>query len=387
MFADLLRRITYATPAFYGFSAYGITFVIIYKLSVQGYQGWEVMLPGVGWSVFYALCSFVVGRLVSERNAAKIIQLSGVVIVATGLISLFCHSYLLLAICRSLNGLSAALYAVPSQILIKRLKTWSPHGGTMKAASTYVVMAGLGIAAASAICANIGLNFCMALAIAVGVVMMTLPPVVDRCFPEAKAGATEGGFGNFAAHYEGRPNLVVTGWILAGLLSVCSAMINNNVPFHGVCIGFSEKECGNALAFVGLTSCITAFLLARSRYWMYRASSLFAIFALLLCALLCFGFLRTAWGFYLGGALFGIAYGAILCYATFHGLVHLGKEGRYASINESVIGVMSLCGLGVAMTASRRVSATPFYLCTALALMTAVVVIRLFFRQSRKSNR
>jgi len=181
------------------------------------------------------------------------------------------------------------------------------------------------------------------------------------------------------------PDVMLTAWILAlgGMLAL-TAMRSYLPDFATKELALPVSSQGIMLGVLSLTQALTALSCIKTRKWPYRPwggsiGAAAAVAAML--TLTVAGSSVAAWA---ATGLFGI-FSGIFCYnMTYHALANARHSARYAAVNETIVGSMSiLAPLGAGFLADTTNARMPFYLLAATTTLTAVIFIRMLW-QHRK---
>jgi MFS family permease len=312
------------------------------------------------WGVVYMASCAAVGRLVTPRNASRLLRL------AAGIFLLDCLLFVLLPslggmyAAVALSGVACALFFAPFQVFMKQVDT---GGGKPVAysAGVYAFAWSSGMAAGPLVSGYLmelgapaeggepmGWMYCYAVAAAgslfTGVGVWLLKHYAESApaagpAPEAPAAAGPAPEAPVAAGaYRRFPDLAWLGWLGAGCGVLVWTVIRLMFPKHGLDLALEESTRGNVIFLLLLMQGLTGLALHRSRRWMYRP---WGVLGFGLCGLA--GCLLYAAGsapahFYLAALAFGVYAGGFFFYLVFHSLTHPSRSGRYVAVNEVVVG-------------------------------------------------
>ena len=348
-----------------------------------------VMLTAVipAWAGPYTVCSLIIGRFVTSRNAASFI-LAGCLLAAAvsfGL-SLWPNFGVMYALVVILS-VATSMFFTPFQIFMKQVASGRPQG-VVRSTSLYTLAWSLGIAAGPFIGGFIyelfGWRWCFrvdvlfALATAAGILMLRhhahghpkqalpeAPTVVDR--------------------YAAMPDLAWLGWICSGVGCAAIQVIFATFPMQAERFGVPTEQQGMIIATMYVTQGLVGLALFFSKRWMYQPvkPALFGLCGIAALVLLAVG--QNAGCFFLAVICFGIYSGSFYFYLVFHSLVHPALSPRYISINEAVVGVMGVFGPLMAGQVGKYFGlSVPYY--TTAALIAAAVIFQ-FFTVTRVTRR
>ena len=315
----------------------GIFFITAYRFSEAKVDGWIVGATMTVWALTYSLVSYLCGYFVKPENARKVVISAavGFAFVSAGFLifdGLYTQFLWLI-----LTGVFGALFFAPFQIYMKRL---APDGGgaIVRSTALYTGAWSFGFAMGPLIFGLLsgaqGFLFCTAAALAVAAGLA----VVER-IPAASVRSES----RPRPDYSGRPDLVLTGYIVGGVGCLAIALVRTLGPFRGVSLlNFPKADMSIVLSVLSFAQSGTAFLLIWSREWMYRRLPGILVNAAGIAALLGFGLCTTVTGFVISALLFGIYSGSFYFLLVFHSLVHPTRSSRYLAGNETIVGVTGI---------------------------------------------
>ena len=308
---------------------------------------------GVAWALGAAVMTFVMGRFVTPRN-------SGVLCVAACLAQAVCHAGLMFFTSTPESmlpflfaiGLTHTMFYVPYPVFFK---TIDAGGGRSVSSSVgvYTFAWSLGMAAGPLwsgflfqetagglagwqLCLVFTIASCLAVAWGIGHVRRRGSHTLDLAPPE-----------------NDNPDFARLSWLAALCGTFAFSLVRSLFPAGAVRIGLSEDMQGGVIFTMGVCQAVSALLLTRLPFWMYRPRVLGLAGAMGVAGMLFFlaafqgfadgGLLLAA--FYLGAALFGLYSGSFFFYTTFHCLVHPSRAGFNIAVVELMHAVASVVGL------------------------------------------
>ena len=341
----LLRIIIYLFPVLINYVLGGVFFISAHRISESGASAVLVTGTMAMWALVYSVVSLLVGRIVNEKNAAGIIAVGGLVLTLVSLAFVLLPGLKLLYLWVALTGVGIALYCTSFQVFMKSLEHHGSSGGIVYATAMYTASWSAGMAIGPFIFAILPwqlafyINAAMAAIMTLSMLALRKRPAPEQDEePEAEPKTRQ------QIDYSAYPDYAWLGWVGAGLGCVTISFVRTLVPKLGVDLGIGKTHAGCILALVSLMQVLWAFLLIRSKTWMYKASiALWAGLAGLLGCLL-FAFVKPVPLLYLAAVLYG-SYSSFFYFTlVFFALVHSSQSARYLSINEAVVGIAGICG-------------------------------------------
>jgi hypothetical protein len=181
------------------------------------------------------------------------------------------------------------------------------------------------------------------------------------------------------ADYSRMPDYAWVGWLVAGVGTIAVSLVRTLIPYRANLLSIGKEEAGMILAVVSYAQAAMAFLLLRSRYWMYKPKPALLIGLSGALALMLFGFGNTTSAFFIGALLYGLYSGCIYFYLVFHSLAHPSKSAHYVAVNEMVVGIASVAGALAGGTITQIFNAdTSFVLCGIVIVAVTCLQWRIF---------
>ena len=373
----------YILPAVVDITVGVFFFISAKRMADSGASSYMVAATMAVWAIFYAVSSFTAGRIITRRNAIRVLKASQLILLAS-LLGLACTESLKLQFVWLMGtGLGGALFFTSFQSVIK---LFSKGDGGLEAmirnSAYYTFSWSTGLALGPFIAAFVwglfdpktGWRYCylitFALQLGVAAGVLALDRYVKRLKgqPEETAEAA-------AANPSRLPDLMVAGWLLQGLGYIAVAMMRTYLPDY--CTGhlaMSTFHQGIVMSLVSFAQALTGLACCTARRWPYRPWTVGAISLTGAAAFLVFA--STAdWRLYaLAAVLLGVFSGVMCFTATFHALINTDRTAQYASVNETLVGVGSVVAplLG-GFLATRCHALAPFFCCMACLLLCAVL--------------
>ena len=378
----LRNLLLYAFPLLMDVIVSGVFFITAYRFSEAEVAGWIVGGTMTVWALTYSLVSFLCGYFVKPENARTVVigAAAGISLVSAGFLifdGLYTQFLWLMLV-----GVFGALFFAPFQVYMKKL---APDGGgaIVRSTALYTGAWSLGFAMGPLIFGLLsgthGFILCTAagLVIAVGVALIERLPAVPsgRGKPEPRT------------DYTGRPDLVLTGYLVGGAGCLVISLVRTMGPFRGVgLLHFSKADMSLVLSILSFAQAGTAFLLILSRDWMYRKIPGILVNLAGLAALLGFGLCSTVTGFMLSALLFGIYSGCFYFLLVFHSLVHPTKSSRYLAGNETIVGVSGIVAPALGGALVTPASSGWAFLAGAILVLTALAGQQIILARAEKKS-
>lgn len=311
------------------------------------------------WSLVYVVACPLIGRLVTSRNAHRLV-LAGCLLFALtcGLLAL-AATFLPMLLLVGVIGLASALFFVSFQILMKDfdaaggrplsysvgLYTFSWSAGFAVGPLVAGLLMQLGTPATAEATGN-GWRYAFGFG---AVVALTLTAALAAAFrnrarqvPMAPPAPIVSAQSSSATAI---PDLAWLGWISAAAGFVALAI--NRTVFASRAVSelqLTDSFIGAIFFTFSMAQALTGLALFRSRSWMYRPLPVAALALPGILGLLAFGFGHHPALLVAGGALFGIYSGGFCFYFVYHSLVHPTRAEKYIAVNETVVGLASFAG-------------------------------------------
>ncbi len=371
------------------------------------------------WAAVYMVSALALGRVVTRRNAARLIMLSCGV--TAGLSIAFAATtttntrvlYLLMG----MEGIGMALFFVPFQVFMKVVGE-SKQRSINRSVGLYTFSWSLGFAAGPFVAAVLWkylgwqwshlVNAAAALFVfgMIWVLKHAAAPHSGETVEQSSSGTVENTHPNpdpdlivvsprhrvpasprpasfpdpgprtpnpDAHTYASMPDLAWMGWVFSGLGCLAARLVYGLYPSSAAALGISRIDQGLTLFVLSAAQAMVGLLLGRFHWWMYRPLPILATGACGVCGLVLFAASRSTASFYLAAGCFGVYSGAFFYYLVFHSLVHPEKSSRYVAVNEATVGLTSLLGPFVGGLIADRYAPRNSYLATAVILLAAVL--------------
>lgn len=360
----MTRFLIYLFPAVADVVVASALFVCGNRLADAGLSKTAVATIFSAWAIVYIIGNQILARIVTSRNAAKLLIAANLMFVVTAGAFVILSQIWAMYVVMGVQAIATAMFFMPFQIFMKASEP-DQHQGVVRSVALYNLAWSLGFACgpliAGFIYQEMGWQWChafnglMGLVGAGGIFLLRHHAKHhhdEAAPPEQITKKTSGD----AINYHDFPNLLWLGWIGGGIGGLVIWMIGGLMPSLGVEFNIPKSQVGLIIFLIYVTQGLVCLGFIRSKTWMYRARPIagFAIFGLLSIATFSLSLLET-WD---GELFFGVPLRTLLlCVAAvfygvfsssfyftlvFHALVHPNRSARYVAINESIVG---LCGI------------------------------------------
>ncbi len=386
----LMKQTLYFLVGLINFGFGAVFYISAKRMALAGANPLLVTATMAAWAAAYAVVSFLVSRIITERNASKILISGGILGTVSGLGFLILQQPMMLYVWMFLLGVAGPLYCAPAQVLIKRVDT-SNEGGILRAAGKYTVSWSIGHAVgpfAAGICWQVfpvnGWSIPVVVLTGAFLALIFWGRAIDRFSPPPETGVLP----EPDPAYRKYPDLVLYGWILGGAGTLVISLLRAYLPYKTTALDFERFYEGLILALISAAQAVAAYLLSRyGRYWMYLLPKLDV---LCLCGILgtaLFGFGTNAWVLCAAAVLFGIFSGTFYTYFVFMAMFSPGNSARHLSINEAIVGIVTAAGplIGGALSLACGID-IPFYLMALLLVPVILTVLAATKHQLGKAD-
>ncbi len=318
-------------------------FISAFRFSEAGAS--EVMITGTMtmWAIIYSLSSLLVGRIVTEKNAAKIVIRAGCFLALVSLAFVVLPNLHLQYLWIALTGVGSAFYCTPFQVFMKSFEDKGAASGIVYSTAMYTAAWSAGMACGPLIFAvlawqtafyiNVFFSLCLAFGVFVIEKMRTKVPLPS----EGPGTKSEINYGEY-------PDLASLGWLCAGIGTATISIVRTLEPKLAVDLGLTKTHAGCILALVSIMQVTWGLAWIKSKRWMFKSSAAFAAGLCGLTGLLLFAFGKKLPFLYLAAFLYGTYSSFFYFTLVFYSLVHPVNSSRYLAINEAVVGLAGIAG-------------------------------------------
>ena len=333
------------------------------------------------WSIICAVCAWLVGRILTEQNARRLVQ-TGAALFFAGFLGLlivpgiYMQYFWLLVL-----GIATAVYCAPFQVFLKTLEN-GKQAGLVRASALYSASWSFGMAIGPFLFSMLsagGNAMAWKTAYIIDAALMIpiffLPVVAERIAKQSvqkRSAETEG-----QDDFSGKPDLARWGWILTVSAFAAVATTKSLLPEQGPDAGYSETQVSLLVSLIYFGHSFTSLCLVRSKVWMYKPDGVLRSAVCSVVGLMLFlcGF-GTNYLLYPGAILIGIYSGVVGFCLVFYSLAHPEKAGKYVAINEITVGATNTLSpllIGSSMIWLSGWNGLPYAILTGMAIMTAVL--------------
>ena len=343
------------------------------------------------WAITYCISNVIIGKMVTPKNAARLIVYGGMIIAAASLGFIFLNQLLLLLVWTGLLGVGFGFYCSSFQVWCRELEQNSVSGIAM-ATGKYTCAWSLGFAAGAVTFGMLNAAVAFSMCFAVGVIVAGGVALIDRNLKKnpvvSTADAASGALSAADAIVSKFPDYAWVGWIVGGIVSMSVNQLRSMLQVHGDAIGVDNLKETMALTLmtVSLVQGITALSLIKSRIWMYKLLPLTVIALTGAVSMASFCFVDTLPGFMIAAFAYGIYSGCGYFIFVFYALANREKAGRNAAINEISVSIVSIAGpiLGGLLVDYSGISWTPFAMATGIIMLATIFHITVFSADKRR---
>jgi MFS family permease len=376
----MLRVIIYSLPAFVDLLVGSFFFISTVRMAESGASAVAVSgLPTVWGSTYMLFCPIIGRRVTMKSSVPMMLAGAGAMMLCAGLFILF-PDLKVLYVVMAIFGIACALFFPPFMVFMKTTEAGNSRG-LIHSTAMYTMSWSIGLAAGPFIAGYVWSiagwrHVCaldMALALLVGTGVVFVHRRIDRT--TAGTGANGGTTAMVNPPYANMPNMILTAWIASGVFLLAIAAVRGVFPSSAVHFGIPKAHQGNVFALICCAQALSAFLLRNSTWWVYRPLPIILFGIIGVAGYVLFGF-ATTWPLYYAAAIcVGFCAGSVFLYLVFHALVHPSNAGRYAGINESIVGLTGIIGpLAGGILADTITIAAPYY--AGASVFAAVLVIQ-----------
>lgn len=376
--AIVLKIIIYLFPILVNYISGGMFFNTAYRFSQA--QAPELAITGAMaiWSISYSLTSLLVGRFLTEKNAARLIIFAGGFICLSSLGFVIFPNLYLQYLWAALTGVGMAIYCTPFQVFMKTLGG-NAASGVVYATAMYSASWSLGLAFGPFVFGilrwQIGfyVNAVIALLLSLGVVLVERFRSASGAVPAiAAAAVAEAAKQPEEVDYDRFRDYAWLGWVGACIGTTTITIIRTLEPKLTLELGVSKFHSGMILSLVSVMQVFWAFVWLRSRVWMYKPGPALLAGVSGVAGLLLYVKGSTLTTLYTASILYGSFSGFFYFTLVFFSLVHPSKSAKYLSVNEALVGIAGIAGaIGGGLLAQQTSLHTTFMACAAaVAVMT-----------------
>ncbi|MBR7107462.1 MAG: hypothetical protein IKC89_03495 [Lentisphaeria bacterium] len=387
-----MKFLIYLFPAMINFVVSGVFFYATQRFVDSGASRLLSALVVPMWAATYCITNVVIGKLVTSKNAARLIVYGGMIIAASSLGFIFLDQLFLLLFWTGLLGIGFGFYCSSFQVWCRELEQNSESGIAM-ATGKYTCAWSLGFAAGAVTFGLLNATVAFSMCFIVGTLVAGGVALIDcrlKKNPVCTAVSADGVPGAADLIVSKFPDYAWVGWIVGGIISFSVNQLRSMLQPHGAAIGVDNPKETMALALmtVSLLQGLSALALVKSRIWMYKLLPAGVIAMTGIAAMLSFCFVRTLPGFLLAAFFYGIYSGCGYFIFVFYALANREKAGRNAAINEISVSIASITGpmLGGLLAERSGISWTPFAMAAGALALATIFHMTVFAADKRRKS-
>ena len=389
-----MKFVIYLFPVMINFIASGVFFYVTQRFVDAGASKLLTAMVIPTWAIAYCISNVIIGKIVTSKNAAKLIAYGGVIIAASSLGFIFLNQLLLLLLAwTGLLGIGFGFYCSSFQVWCRELEQNSSSGIAM-ATGKYTMAWSLGFASGALTFGMLNAAIAFSVCFAVGVLVAVGVALIDRYLkkhPVVSVSAAAPDVPSAADAVVSKfPDYAWVGWIVGGIVSLAVNQLRSMLQPHGAAIGAAnlKETMAITLMTVSLVQGVTALFLVKSRTWMYKLLPLTLIALTGAVSMACFCFVRTLPGFLITAVIYGIYSGCGYFIFVFYALANREKAGRNAAINEVSVSVVSIIGpmFGGLLVDTTGKSWTPFAMASGMIILALIFHLIVFSADKRRKT-
>ena len=385
-----MKFLIYLFPAMINFVVSGVFFYVTQCFVDANAAKLLTAMVVPTWAVTYCIANLIIGKMVTPKNAAKLIVYGGMIIAASSLGFIFLNQLLLLLVWTGVLGVGFGFYCSSFQVWCRELEQNS-SSGIAAATGKYTCAWSLGFAAGAVTFGMLNAIIAFSMSLAVGVIVAAGVTLIDRRLkknPVAATAADPDVPSAADALVSKFPDYAWVGWIVGGIVSLSVNQLRSMLQVHGAAIGVADLKQTMALALmtVSLVQGLSALALVKSRVWMYKLLPLISVALIGISAMISFCFVRSLPGFVLSAFAYGIYSGCGYFIFVFYALANREKAGRNAAINEISVSIASIAGpmLGGLLVDVSGISWIPFAMAAGALVLSTIFHITVFAADKRR---
>ena len=388
-----MKFVIYLFPVMINFIASGVFFYVTQRFVDAGASKLLTAMVIPTWAIAYCISNVIMGKIVTPKNAAKLIVYGGIIIAASSLGFIFLNQLLMLLLAwTGLLGIGFGFYCSSFQVWCRELEQNSSSGIAM-ATGKYTMAWSLGFASGALTFGLLNAALAFSVCFAVGVLVAVGVSLID-CYlkkhPAVPAAVADNADLPSAADavVSKFPDYAWVGWIVGGIVSLAVNQLRSMLQVHGDAIGIvnNKETMAFTLMTVSLVQGTTALFLVKSRVWMYKLLPLILIALTGAVSMAFFGVVRSLAGFLLTAFVYGIYSGCGYFIFVFYALANREKAGRNAAVNEISVSIVSIAGpmLGGLLVDTTGISWTPFAMASGMIILAAIFHTVVFSSDKRR---
>lgn len=364
---------------------YGLfPFVCAVRAAKLGASAQQVGLLATVTGASYMISSPLVGKILTNRNAWKLMVFSGAGQLFASIMLVTFTSLGAMYILLPFVACMAAFFFVPFQIFMKAVD--NENKPIVYSVGMYTFSWSFGMATGPLVSGIImefgkdnpgGWKYCYAVSGAIAIISSAGVILARKLSSGEEADGTDddedGGKEPSVNEYRNAPDLAWLGWVFCGIAMLFLFHVKAIFPKHSEVLGLSDSVKGVVLFLLSGVQAFTGLILCISRDWMYDRKKLLGFGVLGLIGAVIFSVGESPLSFYIAASMYGIFSGSFFYYFVFHSLTHPNKSARYVSINETVVGIIGLIGPFVGGVLCDQINYSASYIILGAILLGGVI--------------
>ena len=235
----------YVLPAVSNFVLGGMFFITATRFSQAGVNSFIVGGALAAWALVYSFVSFFISKVVKESNAAKLVEIAGILFFLGALGFMIFDGLYTQFVWIFVTSIASGIYCAPFQVFMKYLEP-DKNEGSVKSAAFYTASWSCGLATGPLVFGLFSPTFCFGLNAAVGIFLTIGIYAVARVkekspeFFESKKSIVKEEIN--AIDYTKYPDLAKVGWIACGLGTFTSTIVRAMEPFRAEYLKIGKLE-------------------------------------------------------------------------------------------------------------------------------------------------
>lgn len=385
----MTRFLIYLFPALMDMVVGSILFVCTVRMAESGASATAATAVMAVSSIAYMVSAQVVGRLVTQRNAAWLLIGAGFSMALLAALFVLMPGLRVMYLLVVVQAIATGLFFIPFQVFMKAAEHGRAHG-IVRSTALYTFSWSAGMACGPFVSGYLwimagwqwchALNGALALITAFGIYLLKHHA---RGKPASETSADSIDM-DTPSRYVVMPDLVWLSWTACGVGCMTWCLLRSLFPASGVVLSISKPDQGTILALAIGMQAFVGLSLFRSRTWIYRAMPVAAFSVFGIVGLVLFGWVESTAAFCGAAICYGIYSGSFFFYFVFHALTHPSRSGRYVAVNESIIGLAGILGpFAGGLIADHFSLSAPYFIAAGMVACVTVLQVIVHARQSR----
>ena len=377
-------------------------FISAKRMADSGANSFKVAATMAVWAFFYASTAFILGRILTKRNAVKVLLAGqGILLIALSGLAMMPQvtaQYFWLPG----TGIGTAAFFTSFQVVVKLFgKEEYALESVSKNVAIYTLSWSFGIASGPMLTAFVwglfspeeGWRYCYFITIGmvlfITACLLLMNGFVKRRLAELGETDEQTAAPEIPPEQKALPDLIIASWSMAIFSGCVVAMMRTHLPDYCTkVLHMDTYKQGIVLALISYAQAFAGLACWKARRWQYRPAVLGAAALGGIIAMLIFSSSGNFHAYLLAAVLLGIFYGVFYFMSTFHALINPVKTARYAGGNETIVGFTAmLAPIAGGMLAMRSGDMRfPFWLGAAFMLLALVFFVFFSSRAWKKQH-